>query len=120
MGLSRVKNVHLWNAIVANANVRIFMSVNDAETATLGAVSAGKSTILSPVSSWTDADSGRSFSQGSSMVERSAIPEIVLLQGLERGYGVAVGRLDGRRPQVAYFHVPKANGSSALANGHTG
>jgi hypothetical protein len=116
MGLSRVKNEHLWNAIVANANVRIFMSVNDAETASLGSSSAGKSTILSPVSSWTDSESGRNYSQGSSLIERSAIPEIVLLSGLERGHGVAVGRLNGRKPDVAYFKVPN-KGADATEEG---
>ena len=37
MGLSRVRNSSLWNAVVGNANVRVFMSVNDAETAELAA-----------------------------------------------------------------------------------
>ncbi len=105
MGLSRVKNASLWSAVVGNANVRIFMSVNDAETAELGAATAGRRPILAPVESWSDSQSGRTYSQGSSLFERSNVPEIVLLQGLARGEGVAVGRLDGRHPEVRFFRV---------------
>lgn len=107
MGMARVKNASLWNAVVGNANVRIFMSVNDAETAALASAISGRRTVLSPVESFSDASSGRSFSQGTSMVERSNVPEIVPLQGFQRGYGVAIGRLDGRTPSVSYFRVPK-------------
>jgi hypothetical protein len=106
MGLARVgSNDASWNSIVGNANTRIFMSVNDADTAALAAGMAGRRQVLSPAESWSQADGGRTYSLGGARAERSAVPEVVLLQVLSQGDGVAIGRLDGRVPETSYIHV---------------
>lgn len=105
MGLSRVTQVSRWNSIIGNANVRVFMSLNDSETAALGSAIAGRLPTKIPTSSRQETDQGERASQGFALTERSLVPESVLLQGLSRGRGVAIGRLDGWVPEVTFFQT---------------
>ena len=108
MGLKRVGEQQApWNAILGNANVKVFFSVNDPETAQLAMELGGSYPTKREVASTGFGTGGPSVGTGEAYAETPRVPKPVVLRGLARGDAVAIGRLDGRNPVVEFFHVPE-------------
>jgi hypothetical protein len=97
-----------WNGILGNVTVKLFMRVNDVETAEMGQALAGKRHSFVPVISQQQSAQGLSATEGVTMVEHARVPSWYLTNRLQQGYALVHGTLDGRSaPTTLFVRVPQ-------------
>ena len=96
-----------WDGILGNATVKLFMRVNDVETAELGSALAGSQHSFIPVLSQQHSAQGPAVTQSTNMLEHSRVPPWYLTNRMEQGYALVHGTLDGRSaPTSVFVRVP--------------
>jgi hypothetical protein len=106
-----------WDGIVGNVNVKVFMRLNDIETAKMGSDFGGlrHSLIKMVGKSVSEASSG--VNESFTVVENSRVPEWFLTNGLGQGEAFVHGTLDGESSPVSCFiRVPKEDRPSGHAS----
>ena len=92
-----------WEGIMGNVTVKMFMRVNDVETAELGSVLAGSQHSAVSVLSQQLSAQGPSTTQSVTMLEHRLVPPWFLTNRLERGYALVHGTLDGVSVPTSLF-----------------
>jgi hypothetical protein len=96
-----------WDGILGNTTVKLFMRVNDVETAELGSALAGKQHSFIPVLSQQFSAQGLSAGTGVTPLEHPRVPAWYLTNRMEQGYALVHGTLDGRStPTSVFIRVP--------------
>ncbi len=96
-----------WDGILGNATVKLFMRVNDVETAELGSALAGSQHSFIPVLSQQHSAQGPAVTQSTNMLEHRRVPPWYLTNRMEQGYALVHGTLDGRSaPTSVFVRVP--------------
>jgi hypothetical protein len=96
-----------WEAILGNVTVKLFMRVNDVETAELGSALAGTQHSFVPVSSQQLSAQGLSATDAVTMLEHPRVPPWYLTNRMPQGYALVQGTLDGKSmPTSVFVRVP--------------
>jgi TraM recognition site of TraD and TraG len=95
-----------WEAILGNVGAKIFMRLNDVETAELASDLVGQREAEVPLNSQSSGTS-KTMTHSSTLTERVILPPWLLTQTLVTGQGVAIGTLDGGSSVgTQFFAVP--------------
>jgi hypothetical protein len=86
-----------WDAILGNIGAKIFMRLNDVETAQLASEHVGDRQILVPLDAISSGSTERGVTHNLATAQRRAVPHWVLTQVLRTGQALAIGTLDGGR-----------------------
>jgi hypothetical protein len=96
-----------WNGILGNVTVKLFMRVNDVETAEMGSKLAGTRHSFVPVQSQQLSAQVLSATDAFTMVEHPYVPGWFLTNRMEQGYAMVHGTLDGASaPTTLFVRVP--------------
>lgn len=94
-----------WDGILGNVSGRIFMKLNDAETAKLASDLVGTREVTVRVRTDSLSASGPGMSDSYTLVERPAIPSWIFTARLRIFFGLAQGSFDGRTTTNAFIVV---------------
>jgi hypothetical protein len=92
-----------WDGILGNTTVKLFMRVNDVETAELGSALAGSQHSFIPVVSQQQSSQGLSVTEAPTMLEHRRVPSWFLTNRMEQGFALVHGTLDGRSVPISVF-----------------
>jgi hypothetical protein len=97
-----------WNGILGNVTVKMFMRINDVETAEMGSALAGTRHSFVPVQSQQQSAQGLSATDAFTMVQHPRVPSWYLTNRMEQGYALVHGTLDGASmPTTLFVRVPQ-------------
>lgn len=99
-----------WESIMGNVSGKIFMRLNDVETAQLASNLVG--TRIEKIRYSTSGSSSQGLTEGDSytFLERPKVPASLFLSALPTFYGLAHGTFDGMNPISTFFRAPKPGG----------
>jgi hypothetical protein len=96
-----------WEGILGNVTVKMFMRLNDVETAELGSALAGTQHSFIPVVSQQQSAQGLSATEAVTMVEHRQVPAWYLTNRMEQGLALVHGTLDGVSvPTTVFVRAP--------------
>jgi hypothetical protein len=97
-----------WDGILGNVTVKLFMRVNDVETAEMGSALAGSMHSFIPVLSQQRSAQGLSATEAVTMLEHRRVPPWYLTNRMRQGEALIHGTLDGRSmPSSMFVKVPR-------------
>jgi hypothetical protein len=97
-----------WAGILGNVTVKLFMRVNDVETAEMGSALAGSMHSFIPVLSQGLSAQGQSVTDAVTMLEHRRVPEWYLTNRMPQGYALVHGTLDGQSmPTSVFVRAPR-------------
>jgi TraM recognition site of TraD and TraG len=103
-----------WDGILGNVTVKMFMRVNDVETAEMGSKLAGTQHAFIPITSTGYSTQGASTTQAVTMLEHPRVPSWYLTNRMEQGLALIHGTLDGQSvPTSMFVRAPKAEDVAA-------
>jgi len=98
-----------WDGILGNVTVKLFMRVNDVETAEMGSALAGSMHSFIPVLSQQRSAQGLSATEAVTMLEHPRVPPWYLTNRMRQGEALIHGTLDGKSmPTSMFVKVPQA------------
>lgn len=92
-----------WDGILGNVGIKVFMRLNDPETAALASSLAGKGVWLLPLMSTGLSASGSSMSEGLTPLSEDRVPGWFLTNRLAQGEAFVHGSLDGQSAPTVGF-----------------
>ncbi|HMD35863.1 MAG TPA: type IV secretion system DNA-binding domain-containing protein [Vicinamibacterales bacterium] len=97
-----------WKAVVSQCAAKVYMRLNDNETAEEATKLAGEYDWYLTGRGTSQQKDGAGSSTNLEMRERKALPAAILTQVLQLGQGAMVGSLDGKRTRdtVRFFQAP--------------
>jgi hypothetical protein len=97
-----------WEGILGNVTVKMFMKVNDVETAQMASDLAGQQHSFVQVASQQQSAQGLSLTDSLTMLEHPRVPPWYLTNRLPRGHALVHGTLDGKDvPTSLFIRVPQ-------------
>jgi hypothetical protein len=105
-----------WDAILGNIGAKVFMRLNDMETAQLASDLVGSRECEVPLRSYSSGLTDKTMTANSSLAQRVLLPPWLLTQKIVQGQGVAIGTLDGGRRVGADFFATPAYGTKESAD----
>ena len=97
-----------WEGILGNVTVKMFMKVNDVETAQMASDLAGTQHSFVQVASQQQSAQGLSLTDSLTMLEHPRVPPWYLTNRLPRGHAMVHGTLDGKDvPTSLFIRVPQ-------------
>jgi hypothetical protein len=110
-----------WEGILGNVTVKMFMRLNDIETAELGSALAGTQHSFIPVVSQQQSAQGLSATEAVTMVEHRRVPPWYLTNRMEQGLALVHGTLDGVSvPTTMFVRAPSPAEQEQLRRERTG
>lgn len=94
-----------WDAILGNISAKVFMRLNDVETAQMASEHLGERQVMLPIDSTTSGASQYGVTHTLATTQRRAVPHWVLTQKLTTGQGLVIGTLDGGRSVSHQFFL---------------
>jgi hypothetical protein len=99
-----------WEGILGNVTVKMFMKVNDVETAQMASDLAGTQHSFVQVASQQQSSQGLSLTDSLTMLEHPRVPPWYLTNRLPRGQALVHGTLDGKdMPTSLFIRVPQTS-----------
>lgn len=92
-----------WEAILGNVGLRIFMKLNDRETARLASEFAGRQKQVRKIVSLSKSSDGRSVSDSPLLFEEEVVPTEFFTNQLQFPYAYVHGTVDVKCPPVSTF-----------------
>lgn len=97
-----------WEGILGNVTVKMFMRVNDVETAQMASDLAGTQHTFVQVLSQQQSAQGLSHTDSLAMVEHPRVPPWYLTNRMPQGHALVHGTLDGKAvPTSLFIRVPQ-------------
>jgi hypothetical protein len=107
-----------WEGVVGNVNVRVFMRLNDIETAKMGSSLGGSRHSLIKMIGTSISEASSGVSESFTVVENPRVPEWFLTNNLKQGQAFVHGTLDGKDSPVSCFiSVPVEGDMTRPADG---
>lgn len=92
-----------WEGILGNVGLRVFMRLNDMETAKLASEFAGRTKRIITLSSRSLATQGATLGESHQMLDVEVAPPTLFTNRLARGMAFVHGTVDTRLPNTATF-----------------
>ena len=97
-----------WEGILGNVTVKLFMKLNDFETAKMASDLAGSQHSFVAISSQQQSAQGLSTTDSLTMLEHPRVPPWYLTNRLPQGHALVHGTLDGKaEPTSLFVRVPQ-------------
>jgi hypothetical protein len=97
-----------WEGILGNVTVKMFMKVNDVETAQMASDLAGSQHSFVQVLSQQQSSQGLSATDSLTMIEHPRVPPWYLTNRMPQGHALVHGTLDGKAmPTSLFIRVPQ-------------
>ena len=101
-----------WDAILGNTGAKIFMRLNDVETAELASNLVGRRESEVPMTSQSSGLTESTLTKSATLTERLVVPTWMLTQRLTQGQGLVVGTLDGGRNVGADYFADRSSANT--------
>ena len=92
-----------WDGVLGNVTVKLFMKLNDVETAEMGSALAGTRHSFVPVLSQQRSAEGMSATDAVTMLEHPLVPPWYLTNRMAQGEALVHGTLDGESVPTSVF-----------------
>ncbi|SHN53165.1 AAA-like domain-containing protein [Geodermatophilus obscurus] len=92
-----------WEGILGNVGLRVFLRLNDLETAKLASEFVGRRKTLRQIATRGVSTDGTSVSESSVVLEAELAPPTVFTNDFGRGTALVQGTVDTTRPNIAEF-----------------
>ena len=97
-----------WEGILGNVTVKMFMRINDVETAKMASDLMGTQHSFVGVGSQQQSSQGLSLTDSLTMLEHPRVPAWYLTNRMPRGHALVHGTLDGKdKPTALFIRVPQ-------------